>query len=453
MNPPFGLKIRSAAVLCLGFLLLFQTIEARAVTTATTEFPDSLYEAAVRLQQSGDLDGAKDVLRILLHQYPKYFDGRVLYARLLSWEDQYEESISQYDSVLIFESKHTDARLGKAVVLAWMKQYDESVSILLPLTEEYPGSFDFNFQLAQTYYWQGSYQKSYFYYDKSRLLNGSSEDAVRGLGRSSLKLRDDSAAVAWYRELLVLAPTDNEAQAEIQRLSDHARNELQIFHSFESFANSEVATQQVAGLDCYREVADNWKPYLHVEQVSKFSLRETRYGAGVYGSFAYGTGVFGQLLLSPGATVNPRMDAVAEISFPPAVGFEAILGYRLMSFENTTVSILIPGMTAYLSGSLWITTKGYFASSSDRSSPGSYTLAVSYRPGIDVLVQASGFSGNESFRATTEAEATVYKSSGGSLGVRTRVAAFAAITVVYQYTDREPVGVSHLISGILSFLL
>lgn len=450
---PFGLKIRSVAVLLLGFLLFVQTSQARSGAFGPIEVPDSLYEAAVQLQRSGDMEGAKSVLRLLLHQYPKYYDGRVLYARFLSWENQYEESISQYDSVLIYESKHTDARLGKSVVLAWMKQYGESVSILQSLTEEYPGSYDFNFQLAQTYFWWGSYKKSYSFYEKSRFLNASSEDAVRGLARSSVKLGDDPTAVAWYRELLVLVPTDIEAQTEIQRLALHARNEIQVFHTLESFSNDAVTTQQVTGLDYYREIADNWKPYLHVEQVSKFTLYETRYGAGVYGSLDYGTGVFGQILFSPGATVNPRIDAVAEVSVPPMAGFEAILGYRLMSFENTNVNILTPGLTAYLSGSLWITGRAYFASTSDRTSPGSYTMTLFYRPAISILIFGSMFSGNESFRATTEAEATVYKSSGGLLSVRARVSAFVAVTVAYQYTDREPVGASHLISGVLSFLL
>jgi len=116
-----------------------------------------------------------------------------------------------------------------------------------------------------------------------------------------------------------------------------ARGELQLQASNESFGPPLNKSHSILSIDYYREISDNWKPYIRAARISKFGLTEAQVGGGVYGLLSYGSSVFAQVLISPSATVIPRFDASAEVSKSAFGRFEGILGFRFLSFDTTKV--------------------------------------------------------------------------------------------------------------------
>jgi YaiO family outer membrane protein len=433
-----------AAAVANALMLLILPFNLSASMRA--EDPDKLLRLAYEHQRSGNFTIAKSLCRQILNEYPHYVDARNLYARIIGYEGNYSEAIIQYDSALVYSSDNEDARFGKARVLAWGDHYDASISILESLVKERPTEITYLSELAKVRLWKGDVVQSYREFEKAYSLDTTSLDVIRGAARSANTLKLKDQRLVWYQRLLGLIPFDPEAQYEIRRLLFGATNELQVQLSTETFSPSITESHTSLGGEYYLEVAKDWKPFVHINRMRKFGQSETRFGGGAYGLLSYGAGFFGQILVSPSATVIPQVDLAFEFSRSLVDRVEGIFAYRYMSFAVSKVFLLIPGFTYYLNDRLWITSKIYLGKASEGAASSTILSSAFFRPNPTTMIRLAAFLGDEAFRATTLDEIVLYRSSGFQGSVKYRFTENLGIEGLYQFTTRGTSGDSHLIT-------
>jgi YaiO family outer membrane protein len=150
--------------------------------------------------------------------------------------------------------------------------------------------------------------------------------------------------------------------------------------------------------------------------------------------------------------VVPKLDITAEMNAGVISSIELIGGYRLLQFDSLNVNVLMPGVTWYLEDAIWITGRGYFGLIPDQATSTTGTLTLSFRPTPLTTMRLGGFSGNEILRATTIGELSSIRSSGGFVGIKSRLDLYLSLDVQYTYTNRNSPAHSHLMTATVSFL-
>jgi hypothetical protein len=101
---------------------------------------------------------------------------------------------------------------------------------------------------------------------------------------------------------------------------------------------------------------------------------------------------------------------------------------------------------------LWLTAKGYFGLIPGHSASSTSTVTLSFKPTLLTTMRVGGFSGNEILRATTIGELSSIRSSGGFLGIKSRIDSNLSLDAQYLYTNRNSPSHSHLMTVTVSVL-
>jgi len=414
--------------------------------------PDSAFVHALGLQRAGELDEARQGFRLLLSRFPDYHDARVQYALLLAWNGHYQVALLHFDSVLFVQPSHVEARFGKAQTLAWTGRYRQSVDILLALIQEYPQSARFLSEAGHVYLRGGALRKALEYYEKAYIRLPNDTEVMRDLARVHRSLGNKELALYWYRKLLAASPGNDEARAEVLRLTYEADHEIQLTAAYESFTIEGIQEHTLFQAEYYYALNENWKPFLHFSNISKFSERENRFGGGFYAILMNSLSSFAQVIVSPNAIVVPKLDVTAELNAGIVRSVELIGGFRTLQFDSVNVNILMPGLTWYIVDEVWFTTRGYFGLIPNHATSSTATMALSFRPTPLTIMRIGGFSGNEILWATTISELSSIRSSGGFLGIKSRLDPHLSLDAQYLYTNRNFPSHSHLMTVTVSVL-
>ena len=437
---------------CGGSVLVLLFLHLTALSQIKPSHRDSLFASVLQLSRHGRNAEALQGVKGLLLEYPNFDDARVLYGRLLAWQDRYPSALTQFDSVLARSPSHPGARMAKAQVLAWSGRYGESESLLGKLAREFPETAAYREELGKVYLWDGQASKALTEYRQAYRMDRHSVEILRGLARASMQLRLTTDARRWYRQLLALDPSDQEAKSEVARLAYHSTYEVQIQGTYESFVRPGIDAHTIGQLEVFAALTDRWKPFLHYSRIAKFGMKDDRVGLGVYMTPGPSVSVLLQGILSPGSTVAPRTDVTAEVEAGIGSGMEIIGGYRYLKFGNTDVHIIHPGLIYYASGSLWLAVSAYLGHTSLQTSSNAFLLTCSYEMMPLTTARVGVFSGNEAFRATTLNELSTVKSQGGFISLKTALTEFLAADIRYQYTAHGSPSSAHLITITLAFL-
>lgn len=414
--------------------------------------PDSAFVRALRLQRAGELEKAKLGFYAVVRRFPEYHDARVQFALLLAGESRYQEALLHLDSVLYVEPSHVEARFGKARALAWNGRYRQSVDILLALIQENPQTARFISEAGHVYLRGGAPNKALEYYEKAYLILPNEKEGMRDLARVHRILGNKELALYWYRKLLAVLPGDDEARGEIIRLTYESDHELQLSGAYESFATEGIQEHMLFQAEYYYSLNKDWKPFAHFSNVAKFSNRENRFGGGFYAVLASSVNSFVQVIVSPGATVVPQLDVTAEVNAGIVRSVELIAGFRALRFDSVNVNILMPGLIWYIGDEIWLTTRGYFGLIPGQSASTTTAATLSFRPTPLTTMRIGGFSGNEILRGTTIGELSSIRSSGGFMGIKSRLDPHLALDAQYLYTKRNAPSNSHVMTVTVSIL-
>ena len=435
-----------------GSALVLLFLHLAASSQIKPSNPDSVFSFALQLSREGRNAEALLSVRGLLQEHPDFDDARVLYGRLLAWQDKYPSALTQFDSVLAHSPSHPGARMAKAQVLAWSGRYEQSENLLGRLVREFPETAAYREELGKVYLWDGQASKALTEYQQAYRMDRRSVETLRGLARASLQLRLTADARRWYQDLLVLDPADHEAKGEVARLAYYSTYEVQIQGTYESFLRSGIEAHTIAQLEVYAALTERWKPFLHYSRIAKFGIKDDRFGLGAYITTGRSVSVFVQGIVSPGAAVAPRTDLTAEVEGGIGGGMGVVAGYRYLKFVNADVHVIHPGLTYYASGSLWFAASAYLGYTSLQTSSNAFLFTCSYELMPLTTARLGLFSGNEAFRATTLNELSTVKSLGGFVSLKTAVSEFLVADLRYQYTAHGIPSSAHLVTITLAFL-
>jgi YaiO family outer membrane protein len=108
------------AGLCNTFPLLSQNIED----------PEAEYARIKTIAHGGDFVNAASAARTLVNMYPSYGDARVLLARILAWQEDFDLALAVIDTLLTTDPSNKDAISAKEDILLWMKSDNPSTTDL-----------------------------------------------------------------------------------------------------------------------------------------------------------------------------------------------------------------------------------------------------------------------------------------------------------------------------------
>ena len=101
--------------------------------------PQEFAAAQAQIEQSQNQAFAAH-LSEWLQLKPQDEETRFLYARILIWDHQWEESLTEYDTLLAGAADNVDYLLGKAQVLVWSGQAAAAMPVLERALELDPSS-------------------------------------------------------------------------------------------------------------------------------------------------------------------------------------------------------------------------------------------------------------------------------------------------------------------------
>jgi tetratricopeptide (TPR) repeat protein len=112
-----------------------------------------LAEDADRAWSSGDHAKALRLYERVLDEQPENFQALLRSAKLLSWNNRFDEAIERYDRAIAVDPNDREALLGRALTLSWDRRFTESRSGFAVLLEDDPSDVDALLGLARTYAW------------------------------------------------------------------------------------------------------------------------------------------------------------------------------------------------------------------------------------------------------------------------------------------------------------
>jgi len=131
-------KLIVAVIACL-FLFAGKQVSAQG-TADTAADVDAAFEAAARLHQSGDLEGAVRGYQAILAKHPKRIDVRSNLGAAFSRLGRYEEAITQYKQALAQDRSNQTIRYNLSLAYYKAAFYTDAAGELEPLINALPKS-------------------------------------------------------------------------------------------------------------------------------------------------------------------------------------------------------------------------------------------------------------------------------------------------------------------------
>ncbi len=161
--------------------------------SSSTAHSEQILELAKAYTGLGAYPQALDLYETYLERVPADTNARINYARVLSWDRQYNDAEDQYELVLRDHPDRADVRLEYAQVLKQDQEYVHAVRTLRPLTDlsGQPRAYLYedvppraHYHLGQIYRWFGWRETAARSQNAALSLDGSFVDAQRELERT-----------------------------------------------------------------------------------------------------------------------------------------------------------------------------------------------------------------------------------------------------------------------------
>jgi tetratricopeptide (TPR) repeat protein len=160
--------------------------------------------------------------RVVLQLDPKNQEASIRLARVLSWNKQYDASLTQYGQVLGEQkAQNLQTRLERARVLSWAQKYDASIreyEALMQDLEASPAqgvsSREIRVEIAKVASWARNYDRSLAELSKIIPEKPTAEDAPALLLKARVLAyqRRYSQSIDTYNAVLALSPRDKDAR-------------------------------------------------------------------------------------------------------------------------------------------------------------------------------------------------------------------------------------------------
>ena len=320
---------------------------ARAQSTA------ELLTRAQALEKNDQHSEAISLYRDYLSNHPDDDEARARLARLLSWQNQFPESVALYREILSRHPADVDVRIGLARVLSWQKEFAEARALYERILREQPHNLEARRGLADVLYWSGDYHQALRRYEEI-YAETKDPELVKPIANVRAEINQHlRAPVGAVGEKLMLP----------------YRDFLKFGYGHGTFSN-QTANERAWILELSKPL-DQQTIVVRAEVFNHFGQHDGPVAAELYSPLwnqAWG-------YLGIGFAASPHFSSKFNLSgeifqglgvLHPALFFlEPSFGFRWLSFPKSKTEVLIPGLTIYFPGSIWLTEKVYYVPDSD----------------------------------------------------------------------------------------
>lgn len=330
-------------------------------------------------------------------------------AKLFESGKQYADAIESYREYLAVQPENDEVRGALARLLAWQDRFEESEQLYKDILTRHPGDREVQTGLARVLSWQKRFPEARVLYET--LLHEAPDDveARRGLGDVLLWSGSPKEALAQYEAVQAVAPNGDVAR-QVERIKQDLyasprapvglpagrlrlpyRDYFKAGYSHYSYTKG-VPNERDGLFEAAKSFGD--KTLIgRIEPLNRFGAHDTPVSAEFYSPLwarAWG-------YLAGQATINPNFAPNYSVTGEAAQGLggvhaslakvELTFGYKRLLYKKDHIDLLTPGINIYLPFDLWITEKIYVVPDT-----GAITLSsqLTWRPADRVQVSVSG---------------------------------------------------------------
>jgi len=398
-----------------------------------------------RRDQARAFDAAKQYepaiasYRAYLEARPEDDEARGALARLLSWQGAYDEAVMLYEDILTRHPGDLDVRTALARVKSWQQHFAEARRLYEAVLEENPQYHEARRGLADTLSWSGDYTLALPHYEA---VFAATADPEVGQRIAAVKAELARGASPSPR-----APIRDTVEAPILPYRDY----FKLGYSSFAYSNN-IEKEQNWLLEAAKPLGTHTL-IGRVEILQRFGALDAALSGEFYSplwSKAWGY-VGASIGIDPtfvsrwtvGGEVFQGLGVVHTALSPLELSF----GYRHMSFQDSEVDLVIPGITVYLPFNLWLTEKVYYVPDT-----GALTLSsqLTWRATERLQVFISGAFGTASERVSALQDVVRTSTVAIQGGLTFPLSHKFAAEVVGYYEDRADQ--YHRGGGIINFL-
>jgi|GEM_PF-4108597 len=239
-----------------------------------------------------------------------------------------------------------------ARLYSWQQRWDDSLSIYNGLLTEHPDNVDYQLGKGQALFWQGDYKAAYLTLDSARLAAPAYEQVWQNELQALERLRSDSAYADKWAELKIAAaqrfPNSNWAEVSSQATPIHQRNWINTYDGSAGYetlgAGRDPWRRTVLGVTFANVAKKSLKLIARSEQ--RFGLTDSQFEADYTHPLKRAT-VSTELLISPSAQVLPEAVGALALQTKLFEHWTPALGYRYSAYSNSGIHTLNLGAETY----------------------------------------------------------------------------------------------------------
>ena len=356
---PLTLQHRALVACCLvlSALLLMASIPERSESqvgmTPDKTAPQEILTHARAFEAEKHYDQAIASYRAYLAERPEDDEVRGSLARLLSWQSAYDEAIALYEDILTRHPVDFEVRVALARVQAWHENFAEARRLYASVLNEEAQNLDARRGLADTLYWSGEYSAALQHYEMG--LVATSDPAI------AQRLEAVRAELARPTPVASLrTPIGPRESGPTLPYRDYVKLGYSRFTSTATIPDEQVGLLEAAKPLGTRTLVGR------LEGLDRFGLHDVVLSGELYSPLWPKASGFLSAAVGIDPDFAPRWTLGGEVFqnlglLHPALSFlEPSLGYRHLSFRTAEVDLLIPGLTVYVPGNIWLTEKLYY---------------------------------------------------------------------------------------------
>lgn len=392
--------------------------------------------------REGSFPQAEVQLRSLLSRYPRNPELMLLLAKVLFWQNKYEEAKTTYTELLLFQDDESlRQELAKVELAEILHKADlcikkgrtkDAEALLLGLFSSGKERYESGYRLGILYIKEREYGKALETFYALRLLFPN-DLGFAALYLETLLLSGDIAAAK--RELKAFPP---ETQAHLETKREDLfyrikRNFLKIGVASFQYGRDRPAERELR-LDLAQRVG-RVPLVLSLARVRRFGLFDRQLGLEIYSPFGEKTKNWGYLWLavSPDAVFLPKVAFGGEISMGLR-GADLSLGFRRLMFSNHAVDLVIPGATIYFPKGFSLNEKVYLV---PQHGSASLLSTVHYEPNHKIRMFLSMLTGNVSERLASREDVKEIRTFATRMGLEYRLHPVASLGIEAFREERK----------------
>lgn len=277
----------------------------------------------------------------------------IIEGEKLEAKEQFQSALEIYQAVLASSSKTKEEnrplRINIAKLLSWTNQFDKSISLYKELVAEKPDDTGTRIALARVLAWKGSYDESLAIYDDILKNDPNNTEAVSGKATVYYYRGQSKLAKEWVKKAMALNPNDPDLITKYHNLEYVFDNSTRVGYNINTFTS---VREQLS--DFYIQLNNKPVPLLTTTyRIDRLSLAS---GGAYYGDTMltadagydwYDFSFHGLMSFTPTPIYYPNFTAQGDVKYKIFKMFVVGGGVRYSGYSNNAIVMYIPEATAY----------------------------------------------------------------------------------------------------------